>query len=314
VSGSPEGERPGAATRPRWVAIEGERVDPERAFVSIFDRGLLYGDGVFETMRAERGRVHRLDEHLQRLAWSCERVGIVPTWTSAALRGEVERFVDTIRDEVDRTLFTSAPLALRVFVTRGAGPLGLDPEGADAPLRFAIAEPLRALPPAAYAEGVAVVTWATHRASDAARGAKVTSYLESILALRHARSRGAHEALIVDGAGWVLEGATSSLFAVRGGALETPPLDDRVLPGITRRAVLEAARARATPIVERRLALDDLASADELFVTSSLRGLLPVVEVDGHRVGTGRPGPRWAALARSYGEREDLPVPDAALV
>ncbi len=314
MSGAAVRVRPGAATTPRWVAVEGERVEPERAFVSIFDRGLLYGDGVFETMRVERGRVHRLDEHLRRLVWSCERVGIVPTWTIAALQGEIERFVDTILSDVDQGISTTTPLALRVFITRGEGPLGLDPEGAEAPLRFAIAEPLRALPPAAYAEGVAVVTWATHRASDAARGAKVTSYLESILALRHARARGAHEALVVDGAGWVREGATSSLFAVRGGVLETPPLDDRILPGITRQAVLEAARALATPVVERPLAPDDLASADELFVTSSLRGLLPVVDIDGHRVGTGLPGPRWATLARAYGEREELPVPDAALV
>jgi branched-chain amino acid aminotransferase len=314
VNGADGRARPGAATRPRWVAIDGEPIAPERAVVSIFDRGLLYGDGVFETMRVDRGRVHRLDAHLRRLAWSCERVGIVPTWTSASLHAEVERFVDTILCDVDRAKTASAPLALRVFVTRGEGPLGLDPEGADAPRRFAIAEPLRALPPSAYAEGVAVVTWATHRASDAARGAKVTSYLESILALRHARACGAHEALVVDGAGWVLEGATSSVFAVRGGVLETPPLDDRVLPGITRQAVLEAARALAAPIVERRLAPEDLASSDELFVTSSLRGLLPVVDVDGHSIGSGRPGPRWAALARAYGEREELPVPDAALV
>jgi branched-chain amino acid aminotransferase len=194
----------------------------------------------------------------------------------------------------------------RAMLTRGAGPVGLDPALAASPLRVILIEPLVPLPAAAYRDGVKVVTVRTQRAGDAAHGAKVGNYLGSLLALKRAKAAGAHEALVLDTAGRVVEGTTSNVFYVKDRVLVTPPEEAGILPGITRAHLLEIAGERRLEVREASITPADLAAADEVFLTSSIREILPVVAVDDHVIGDGRPGPVTRALHEAFRTRVGL--------
>jgi branched-chain amino acid aminotransferase len=165
-----------------------------------------------------------------------------------------------------------------------------------------IVGPLVAPPAEAYADGIAVVTYRTQRVNEAtdAVGAKIGNYLVAVLAMRRARAAGAAEALIVDAAGNIVEGATSNVFAVRAGRLVTPPEEAGILAGITRATVLEVARELGLPVALEPLSVSDALGADELFVSSSIRELLPVVRCDSTPIGTGRPGPVTGRLLVAF--------------
>lgn len=273
--------------------IDGRLVSPAAARVSVFDRGFLYGDSVFETIRTYRGRLFALDEHLRRLEQSATRVFIALPVTLPALAAELETAVRASGIE---------EAYVRVVVTRGSGELGLTPSEGLAPLRVAMVLPLVPSPPAAYERGVRVVTYGSQRTADgtAAQGAKVSNYLVSVLALHRARGEGAVEAVVVDAEGGVVEGATSNVFAVIGDGLVTPPEEAGILVGVTRRRLLAAARELGLVMAERRLPLDELLGAQEVFISSSIRELLPVVAVDGRPIGGGVPGPVTRRLHEQF--------------
>jgi branched-chain amino acid aminotransferase len=273
----------------RVVMIDGAIVAPEGAKVSVFDRGFLYGDAVFEVLRTYGGVPFALDEHLSRLRRSAERVYIELPVDDATLRGEVERAVAASGNDESY---------VRIVVTRGTGPLSLDPDTAKNPLRVVLVERVAPPPREAYANGVGAVLVHTRRAVDdtAAAGAKVSNYLANLLAVREAKARGAHEALIVDAQGRVVEGASSNVFVVHGGKVATPPEAAGILAGITRARILSAAADLRVPLVERDLTVDDVFGADEVFITSSIREVLSVVRVDDRAIGAGTPGPVARAL------------------
>jgi branched-chain amino acid aminotransferase len=282
------------------VGIDGEVVDPGEARVSVFDRGFLYGDGLFETIRVYGGRPFRAREHVERLEWSAERLRLDLGMGLDALEAEVLRFVELGARELG-----TGELALRLMVTRGQGPSlelpGLlpAPTGAKSQ-RLLFVSRHKPLPASLYSTGATAITYATHRPSDGVRGAKVTNYVESIQALLAARDRGAHEALIVSADGEVLEGTTSNVFVVRAGRLETPPRTSSLLPGITRAEVIALA---GNQLVETRLEPEDLRSAEEVFITSTLREIVPITSVDERPIGDGMPGPVTRALAEALRER-----------
>lgn len=278
----------------RIVCIDGNIVPPDEAKVSVYDRGFLYGDSVFETIRTYAGRPFALDEHMQRLERSAARVFIPLPIERAAFTAEVERALAAADNPESYA---------RVMLTRGTGPLGLDPSADMHPLRVIMIEPLKVLPAAMYRDGVAVITYRTERAADAAHGAKVANYLASLLALRAAKTGGAHEALIVDSAGRVVEGTTSNVFVVRGDALVTPPEEAGILPGITRAHLLAIASAAGLRVELAPLLPEDVLGADEVFISSSIREVLPVVQVDGQTIGAGTPGPRTRALHLAFRRR-----------
>lgn len=268
---------------PIAVSMDGQLVPPDAARVSVFDRGFLYGDSVFETLRTYGGKPYALDRHLGRLAESAARVFIplpVP--------------MDRLAREIEATLGAgeNAESYVRVMLTRGQGELGLDPALSDRALRVVLVAPLVGLPAASYERGVGAVLFRTQRAADAtaAHGAKIGNYLVAVLAVREARAAGAHEALIVDVAGRVVEGATSNVFIVQRGALVTPPESAGILLGITRERVLDLARGVGLAVREHELSVDDVLGADELFITSTLREVLPVVRVGDRAIGGGEPG------------------------
>ena len=266
------------------VMIDGRIVPPERAVVSVFDRGFLYGDSVFETLRSYQGRVFALDAHLERLARSAERVLIPLPASLNTLKAELLQAVQA----------HGRPEAyVRVILSRGVGrTLGLDPELAQTPTRVVLVTELTLPPAELYEHGIAAITFRAERPSDApgVADAKIGNYLLAVLAMRKARAEGAAEALLEDAQGYLLEGSTSNLFAVFRGTLVTPPTSAAILPGITRARVLNLAR-QSLPVEERALHKSELAQADEVFITSSIRELLPVVRVDGRMVGPGVPGP-----------------------
>ena len=280
----------------RIVSIDGTLRPPAEAMVSVYDRGFLYGDSVFETVRTYGGEPFALDEHLARLARSAERTFIPMPVPPAAFAMEIRLAVRAARNPESYA---------RAMLTRGSGPVGLDP--APSPARrcgSSLVEPLVPLPASVYREGVGVVTVRTQRAADAAaQGAKVGNYLASLLALKQAKEAGAHEALVLDAAGRVVEGTTSNVFLVRDGAIVTPPVDAGILPGITRAHLLEIAAEIGHPVRFDAITPEDALAASEVFLSSTLREVVPVVTVDGVPVGGGTPGPVTRALHAAFRTR-----------
>jgi branched-chain amino acid aminotransferase len=274
--------------------MDGALVPSERATVSVLDRGFLYGDSVFETIRTYGGKPFALDEHMQRLHSSASRVSIDFPVPLARFRDEVITAVASS---------THAESYARVMLTRGTGEtLGLDPNLALTPLRVVIVGPLQPPPLAAYEHGISAVTYKTQRPTEAteASGAKVGNYLVAVLAMREARKTNASEALIVDAAGHVVEGATSNVFALIAGRLVTPPESAGILAGITRNHLLEVARELGLGVELRLLTVPELLAAEEVFISSSIRELLAVVSVDGRPIGSGKPGPVTTRLLRVF--------------
>jgi branched-chain amino acid aminotransferase len=281
---------------PRAVSIDGVLTAPEQATVSVYDRGFLYGDGVFETLRTYRSAPFALEEHMDRLAASARSVGIALPVSQRVLEREV---VDAVRAAQNPESYA------RVMLTRGQGPVGLDLGLAMSPLRVILVEPLSPLPGSIYRDGVAVVTARTERAADAAPGAKVTNYLASMLALQRAKEAGAHEALLLDAEGFILEGTTSNFFLVIDGELLTAP-KGLILAGITRAHVIALAGHLGLRVRYGAIGRNDLGSATEAFVTSSLRELVPVTRVDATSIGDGAPGPITRRLHRAFREHAGL--------
>jgi branched-chain amino acid aminotransferase len=275
------------------VCIDGELMPAREARVSVFDRGFLYGDSAFEVMRTYARLPFREREHLERLRRSCERILIVLPGSIEALSRDIQRTIQASE---------AAECNVRVMVTRGLGPLGIDLSDARTPSVLVFATPLHAPPPAAYSEGVAVGLCHAARATDgtSAQGAKTSNYLGSVLALNQVKQRGCHEALIVGPHGEVIEGATSNVFLVRDAALVTPPIEAGILAGITRLTVLELAAKLGLNVHETQVHPADLYRADEVFITSTVREIVPVVRVDDVVVGAGRPGPITQRIRAAY--------------
>ncbi len=273
------------------VWIDGQRIAPDAARVSVFDRGFLHGDSVFEVLRTY-GRVpFALDERLERLERSARLVSI-----------ELPVGLDVLRSEVVAALEQAAyPEAyLRLMLTRGAD----EPRVAavpNRPRRVLLLAPLVPLPAETYELGVAVVTERSELVGNAiAPGAKVGNYLKSILALAAARRAGAAEALLVDRSGGIFEGSSSNVFLCSKGTLVTPPEESGILAGITRRKVLELARSWGVPLELRTFTPRELRAADEAFITASIREVVPIVRVDGDAIGGGRPGDFTRRLLAGY--------------
>ena len=277
---------------PVRVWIDGELFDEGSARISVFDRGFLYGDSIYEVMRTSRGRPVDLDAHLERLRRSAEAIAL-------PLSDE-----DSLRAAIDETLASAAnpESYLRMVVTRGAGEIGLDTGLAVAPTTLVVARPLTLPPAKFYERGASIRIVGVQRTPRLAMDPAVKSgnYLNNIMALAEARRAGAYEAVMCDAAGRVAEGASSNVFAVRGGRLLTPALEIGLLAGITRQRVIELARADGVDVDEGTLIPDDIRGADEVFITSSIRGVLPIGEVDGAAVAKSVPGEITSRLMQRY--------------
>ena len=269
---------------PIRVFIDGGVRPPEEAKVSVFDRGFLYGDSVYETIGTAYGRLFAARDHLDRLERSAERIGLaVPP------RAEIER---AIAETIEAA--ANPESRVRVILTRGVGKLDLDPASCSDTRLVVIVFPLGPPTPEMFEKGVAVAIVSVARNSPRAIDPAVKSgnYLNTVLALGEARRRSkAYEAILCAGAGCVAEGSTSTVFAVVGGEVRTPPPEVGILDGITRAKVMGLCRDAGIPLAERRLSPDELRGADEAFITSATRGVLPVTTIDERPVAGGAPGP-----------------------
>jgi branched-chain amino acid aminotransferase len=278
------------------VAIDGRLRSPERASISVFDRGFLFGDSIFEVLRTYGGVPFELGAHLDRLERSAAKMGITMPVTARQLAREVER---TLAKGENPESY------VRIVVTRGRGPLHIDPRTAEKPMRVIIAAPLLALPSELHTHGVDVRSVRISRGTDGTRaaGAKVSAYVPNMLAFWSAREAGAHEALMVAEDGMISEGNSSNFFVVKDGAVSTPPLSTGILGGITRALVERLCESLGVPFRERLLFASDVDRADEAFLTSSLREVVPVVGFDGKRIADGLPGPLSQRLLTAYRAR-----------
>jgi branched-chain amino acid aminotransferase len=271
------------------VWLNGEIREGGEACISPADRGFLLGDGVFETLRSHSGRLPTLDEHLDRLAAGARALGITPPPLAELGRGALELLAAS----------GIADARVRITLTSGTGPPGLA-RGAAEPTALITVAPLPERPPVATA---VVVPW-IHDERRPLAGVKTTSRAESVIALAHARARGADEALFLNTAGKVCEATTANVFAVRDEVVATPPLSAGCLAGITREQVLDLCRLLEIEAEEKDLPPDVLRTADELFLTSSTRGVQPLVALDSVAIGSGEAGPLTQRLAAELERRQ----------
>ncbi len=281
---------------PTVVNLDGLLVPPEQAKVSVFDRGFLYGDSVYEVIRTYGGRPFEEEAHLARLRHSAERIALSPKWDASRTAGEIARTLEASRGG-DRADPEAAPWNVgeryvRVVMTRGAGEIGLDPALAVDPVALVVVQPLVGPPARAYRDGVKAAIVGVRRAAREAidPSAKTGAHLPNVLALKEARDAGAYEALLLDARGFVTEGSSSNVFAVFGGSVRTPPLAAGILEGVTRGVVLRLAHATGILAEKAPLRPEDLEAADEVFITSTVREIVSVTQLGERQVGTGRPG------------------------
>jgi branched-chain amino acid aminotransferase len=277
----------------RIIFMNDRLVPEEEARVSVFDHGLLYGDGVFEGLRSYGGRVFRLDAHLDRL------------WASArAICLEIPLPKAAVAKAVNDTLAANklADGYVRLVVTRGAGSLGLDPNRTKHPQVIVIADTISLYPREYYEQGLKIVTAATQRVQSAALSPRIKSlnYLNNIMAKLEGLRAGCVEALMLNHKGEVAECTGDNVFVVRSGVLLTPPPDAGILEGITRNAVMELARTGGIDCREATLTRHDLYTADECFLTGTAAEVIPVVDIDGRTIGPGTPGPITKRLTTAF--------------
>ena len=277
------------------IFLNGQLVGKEQAVVSVFDHGLLYGDGVFEGIRVYGGKVFLLKEHIERLYESAKAIRLEIPMSPAAM-------IQATKDTVAANGIGNG--YIRLIVTRGAGSLGLDIRRTSDPQVIIIADTITLYPAEIYENGMNLITASTIRNHPAALPARIKSlnYLNNILAKIEGTDAGTVEALMLNHKGEVAECTGDNIFILKNGVLKTPSTDAGILEGITRNAVLQLARDAGIPTQETTLIRHDLYVADEMFLTGTAAEVVPVVSLDGRKIGDGQPGPITKRLVELFHE------------
>jgi branched-chain amino acid aminotransferase len=280
------------------VSINGKLFDKADAKISVYDHGLLYGDGVFEGLRSYNGRVFRLEDHIDRLYASARAIHLeIPMARSELAEAVVETL--KVNDLTDAYI--------RLVVTRGAGSLGLDPRRTSDPQVIIITDTISLYPDELYEHGLKIITSGTIRNHPAALNPRIKSlnYLNNILAKIEGTNAGCLEALMLNHQGHVAECTGDNIFIVLKGVIHTPSVDSGILEGITRQAVIDLAREIGLTVIERTMDRHDIYTADECFLTGTAAEVIPVIDCDARPIGDGHPGPitkdlhhRFHALVR----------------
>lgn len=277
----------------RTVWINGKLIPSEQATVSVFDHGLLYGDGVFEGMRIYGGKVFHLQEHLVRLDESARAICL-----------KIPMSIEAIAKATNETVAANELVDgyIRLVLTRGAGTLGLDPNRCSDPQLIIIADKITLYPEEFYENGLKIITSSVIRNHPAALSPRIKSlnYLNNIMAKIEGLQAGCVEALMLNHKGEVAECTGDNIFLVKNGELLTPPLDAGILGGVTRDVVLKLAATAGITTHEKALTKHDVYIADECFLTGSAAEVIPVVEVDSRKIGEGTPGPVTAKLRDAF--------------
>ncbi|MBI3596166.1 MAG: aminotransferase class IV [Nitrospirae bacterium] len=281
------------------IYLNSKFVDEQRAVISVLDHGFLYGDGVFETLRAYQGRLFRSDEHLRRLKESARGLEIFLPYT-----------LPVLRRQLDETLLVNhlKNALLRICISRGCGPIGLDPALCRKPTFVIIPRVFNGYNPRQYHHGLKIAIVSVRRTPRSVLDPQIKSanFLNNILAKIQAKRNRADEGLMLAVNGYLTEGSISNFFIVTRGRLYTPTVDLGILAGITRRLVIDLARQADIPVKETRLRPSDLYKADECFLTNTSMEIMPVAKADGFTIGDGRPGPVTRLLHEAYQEQVRL--------
>jgi branched-chain amino acid aminotransferase len=275
------------------VYIDGKFYPKADAKVSVFDHGFLYGDGIFEGIRLYEGNVFRLEEHLERLEMSAKAIMLQLPWT----RKEI---ADVVCESCRRNNLTDG--YIRLIISRGIGDLGLSPKTCPKPSIICIADKITLYPEALYTTGMKIITAPTRRISPAALPPMIKSlnYLNNILAKMEALQHGYHECIMLNDQGYVAECTGDNIFLIHKGRLLTPASHAGALIGITRQVALEVAEQLGLKLSETNLTRYDVWNADECFLTGTAAEVIPVIEVDGRTIGSGKPGPMTARILESF--------------
>ena len=275
------------------IFIDGKFYSERDAKISVFDHGFLYGDGVFEGIRAYNGRVFKLKEHIDRLFYSAKAILLeIPMSHQKISEAVIESCrVNKIRDGY-----------IRLVVTRGVGTLGLNPKSCKKPSIVIIAGKIQVYPPEVYARGIDIVTVPTTRNLHSAVNPAIKSlnYLNNILAKIEANNAGCQNGLMLNAEGFVSECTVDNVFIIKDGDVSTPPLSAGALYGITRKTVIELAVQNGLKVSEPNLTRYDLYNADECFLTGTGAEIMPVIKIDGRVIGTGKPGNLTRKLVQEY--------------
>ena len=284
-----------SSTKELKIYIDGQFLPEAEAKISVFDHGLLYGDGIFEGIRFYNGRVFRLEEHLERLWDSARSICLEIPMTQSLM---TEALLETIRQNGLREGY------IRLIVTRGVGNLGLNPVQCKHPSVIIIAATITLYPREVYENGLTVVTCATRRTNPGALNPAVKSlnYLNNVMARIEANLAGADEALMLNDAGNVAECTADNVFVIKHGQIFTPPITAGALRGITRSVVFDIASETGIKISETDITRHDVFIADECFLTGTAAELIPVIKADGRTIGTGKPGPITKRMIERFRE------------
>lgn len=275
------------------VFLNGEFIDSSEAKISIFDHGLLYGDGVFEGIRSYGRKVFRLDEHIDRLYESAEAIRLTIPFEKKYFE---DRIVETLK------LNGLDDAYIRVVVTRGAGDLGLDPRKCGRPTVFIVADRIKLYPQKLYDEGLPITIARTRRNHPITLDPRIKSlnYLNNILARIEAIDAGVEEALMLTLEGYVVECTGDNIFFVKNGRLITPPSDIGALEGVTQDLVIDLAARRGIETERKLMKPEEIPAMHECFLTGTAAELIPVIRVDDIKIGTGVPGPLYQKLLSDF--------------
>jgi|SRR5271157_5964873 len=275
-----------------YIYIDGKFYTKDNAKISVYDHGLLYGDGVFEGIRAYNGRVFRLDEHVDRMYDGAKAIMLTPPVTKQQMKDII---LETLRKNNLKDAY------IRPIITRGRGDLGLDPNKCPKPTIICIAETWGAMYGDLYEKGLTAITVSVRRNAPEALPTNIKSlnYLNNILAKIEANVKGGNEAIIFDIRGNLSEGSGDNIFVVKDGLVRTPFVQIN-LNGVTRGAVFDLSKKLKIPLGEANMGYFDLYTADEVFVTGTAAEICPVTKVDGRDIGTGKPGPVTKKLMAAY--------------
>ncbi|HLF85718.1 MAG TPA: branched-chain-amino-acid transaminase [Nitrospiria bacterium] len=276
-----------------YIYLNNSFVPKEEAKVSVFDHGLMYGDGIFETLRSYNGTVFRIDSHIDRLFGSAEMIRL------AIPKG---------KDELKEVIYQSLKINnlkeayIRISITRGEGEIGLDPDLCKEPTIIVISKPLTPYQEEIYRMGVRIIISAVRRMPAEALDPAIKSlnFLNNIMARISTKDKKAFDALMLNAQGYITETTTANIFIVKKGLLITPPLSSGILKGITRSAIILISRSIGIDLLEQDILPSDLYKADETFLTNTSLEIMPVVEVDGNLIADGRPGEITGRLLGEY--------------
>lgn len=277
----------------RTIWLDGKLVPEAEAKVSVFDHGLLYGDGIFEGIRFYNGRVFRLEEHTERLFLSAKAILIKLPWTAEEVNQAV---LETIRANGLQDGY------LRLVITRGVGGLGLNPYLCKTPSMFIIASTISLYPKEHYEKGLELITCGTRRPAPGALSPQVKSlnYLNNVMAKAEAIKAGCVEGLMLNEQGYVAECTGDNIFIVKKGKVLTPPISDGSLDGITRQVIFELCEAEGLSLEEKTMTRYDVFTADECFLTGTAAEVIPATKLDEREVGDGKPGPITRRLIEAF--------------